>query len=364
MKRRWFDLALTLTAVMLIVSIGMGVFFLPTADFSEEENRMLADLPIPTLQNITNGSFSASVSDYLRDRIPLRLEFIRTKAYTELLLLKGENNGILFCRDGYLLDRGEYGTLDKARKNIEYYGELSARLSATNIPVTVAYIPRGIDVMSHTLPELYRGEHTDVMTLIPTGTSLLSPLKNAAESGAYVWFRTDHHWTAHGAYIAYTELADILGYIPYPRESFDVEQVSESFLGTLYSKAGCVAPIPDSIELYRYADDGEYLLTIDQNYTQKGLYFDGFLAKKDKYSVFLGGNYATLSIEKSNAPQRERLLIIKDSYTNSLAPFLARHFDLLLLDPRYFDGGDTELLKLAQESDKALILQGIDTVSN
>ena len=362
MKRRWFDLALTLTAGLLILSIGAGTLLLPSADFSEEENRMLADLPILSLRSITNGSLSASVSDYLRDRLPLRLGFIRTKAYTELTLLKGENNGVLFCRDGYLLDRGEY-TADRAKENMEYYASLSKKFSDMGIPVTTAYIPRGIDVMSHVLPELYDGNHTDLTSLLSVGTDLLSPLKNAAESGEYVWFRTDHHWTAHGAYIAYTELSDDLGYIPYHRDSFDVERVSESFLGTLYSRAGCIAPIPDSIELYRYPTDGEYLLTFDQKKTQKGLYFDDFLTKKDKYSVFLGGNYATLSIEKENSQNRERLLIIKDSYTNSLAPFLARHFDLLLVDPRYFDGGDTELLKLAQEADRVLILQGIDTVA-
>lgn len=366
MPRHCFDLILTLTVGLLIISIGAGTLLLPSADFSEEENRALAPLPSVTLRGLSDGSLSSAVGEYLRDRLPLRREFVRSKAISELLALKGENNGVLFCGDGYLLDRGEYSSLDKAKENIEYYSALSKSLSDMGMPVSVAYVPRGIDVMSAKLPALYRGSHADVIGLIPTqevATDLISPLKNAADRGEYVWFRTDHHWTAHGAYIAYVELSDALGYIPYSRDSFRVECVSEDFLGTVYSKAGCIAPYPDTVELYRYEGDGEYLLTADRNSSQKGLYFYAFLDKKDKYSVFLGGNYATLSIEKRSDTPRKRLLIIKDSYANSLAPLLARHFDLLLIDPRYLEGEPPELLELAKSADAALILQGIETVA-
>ena len=44
----------------------------------------------------------------------------------------------------------------------------------------------------------------------------------------------------------------------------------------------------------------------------------------------------TVTQENPEAP-RERLLLIKDSYAHALAPFLARHYDLVLVDLRPVD---------------------------
>ena len=74
------------------------------------------------------------------------------------------------------------------------------------------------------------------------------------------------------------------------------------------------------------------------------LYDTSYLQKKDKYSAFLGGNKALVRVTWNDTP-RETLLIVKDSYAHSLAPFLARHFDLLLVDLRYFDGSVSELIE-------------------
>lgn len=365
MKRRLLDISLSVLSAVLILSIGAGVWLLPSHDFSEEENRALATISPPTLSELTDGSFSASVSDYFRDRIPLRNQFIRLKACSELMLLKGENNGVIFCRDGYLLDRGEYGAFDKAQKNISELSHLAMLLKSNGIPTSIAYVPRGIDVMTDKLPPLYRGNEGEIFDIVPTGaqyTDLLTPLRSAAKVGEYVWFKTDHHWTVHGAYIAYAELSKSLGYTPYEKEYFNIQEMSDKFLGSIYSRAGCVAASPDKLELYRYEGDGDYLLTVDGNQERIGLYFLEYLEKKDKYAVFLGGNYADLSIKKQTDEARPRLLIIKDSYANSLVPFLALHFDIELIDPRYYSNNG-ELSEKLKNADMALIIQGIDTVA-
>lgn len=365
MKKSYLDITLSIAAGVLILSVGAGVWLLPSDDFSEEENRALATLSSPTLASITDGSFSGDISNYLCDRLPFRIEAIRLRALTELLLLKGECNSVLFCRDGYLLDRGEYEDLTKAENKLNELSDLRSALSEAGIPVTVAYIPRGIDVMEEKLPSLYEGSQKDILTVITTDsadTDLTTPLKKAADAGEYVWFKTDHHWTSHGAYIAYSELSSALGYTPYQKDLFTQETVSEDFLGSIYSRAGCVASSPDTVELYRYEGDGEYLLSAEGELLQRGLYFPEHLEKKDKYSVFLGGNYAYLSIKKEADGSRPRLLIIKDSYANALVPFLALHFDIEMIDPRFYSGYE-EIYDKVKNTDQALILQGIDTIA-
>ena len=365
MKGKRLDVILTLSAGVTAFFIGVGTL-LPSDDFSEEENRMLSTLSAPTLSEIADGSFFASVSEYYRDRVPFRKFFTAAKTYTELAMGKGENNGVLFCKDGYLLDRGEYESLDAAKKNIGYFSTLANGFEAAGKETAVTYVPRGIDVMRDKLPLFYRGSEKEVWELLTLSehrvTELTPTLTEAAQRGEYVWYRTDHHWTSRGAYIAYRALSEEMGYTPYGEECFDRVTVSDGFLGSSYSKAGCVALFADSVELYRYAGDEEYTLRIDGGEGVYGLYFNEKLDTKDKYAVFLGGNYATVTVEKTGE-KRERLLILKDSYANSLVPFLALHYDLELIDLRYFEGGREKLLEKAVAADRVLIIHGIDTVA-
>ena len=65
------------------------------------------------------------------------------------------------------------------------------------------------------------------------------------------------------------------------------------------------------------------------------LYVERYLAEKDKYSYFLGGNQSlcVIETEHTDAP---KLLLIRDSYSDSLAPFLTERFsEIHLFDPRY-----------------------------
>ncbi|MBQ8849880.1 MAG: hypothetical protein IJ011_06100 [Clostridia bacterium] len=368
MKRKFFDVSLIAAAYLLLFGLGLGVILLPKEDFSEEENRMLATLELPTFAELVDGSFSSAVGELYRDRLPLRTSFTAAKAYAELMLFKGENNGVLFCRDGYLLEKGEYDDLGTAKKNIEYFSELEAICRELGVPFVCAVAPRGIDVMEYKLPEGYRGKYGEIWGILESSgieyLSLTEPLRSAAEAGEYVWYRTDHHWTSYGAYIAYRELADALGYSPYGADAFAVCEASDGFLGSVYSKAGCVAQRSDSVQLYRYTGDEDFTVRIgDSGEEREGFYFTEKLSTKDKYAVFLGGNYSELYIEKSGGEERERMLLIKDSYANAVSPFLALHFDIELVDLRYFEGGRDALCEKIGNADKVLLLHGIDTVA-
>ena len=91
---------------------------------------------------------------------------------------------------------------------------------------------------------------------------------------------------------------------------------------------------PDSIELWRYENDESVTLTIyDTSTTLKGFYDFSRLDTADKYAVFLGGNYAHATI--SSSANKPSLLLYKDSFANAVIPFLALHFNIDLIDPRY-----------------------------
>ena len=67
------------------------------------------------------------------------------------------------------------------------------------------------------------------------------------------------------------------------------------------------------------------------------LYDRSYLEKKDKYSAFLGGNQPLCVIKNEEFPDGGKILLIRDSYSDSLAPFLAQSFsEVHLMDLRYY----------------------------
>lgn len=68
---------------------------------------------------------------------------------------------------------------------------------------------------------------------------------------------------------------------------------------------------------------------------ESSLYHPEKLEVKDKYAYFLGGNQPLCVIQNPDAPDG-KLLVIRDSYSDSLAPFLAEQFqEVHLFDLRY-----------------------------
>ena len=96
MRKRIFDISLSVAAFAVILGIGAGILLLPKKEFSESENRMLSTLGMPTVEELLGGELSSSVGAFCRDHIPLREGLTAIKAYSELFLAKGENNGVLF----------------------------------------------------------------------------------------------------------------------------------------------------------------------------------------------------------------------------------------------------------------------------
>ena len=183
------------------------------------------------------------------------------------------------------------------------------------------------------------------------------------ENPSSLHYKTDHHWNTDGAYLAYTVLARQMGLTPYSPQAFERVTVTHSFLGTSDSKACLPGQQADTVVLYRYRGDETVTVENETGEVNLTAFYDLSATKeKDVYRVFLGGNHAMLRINLPNETSKPRLLLIKDSYANALIPFLALHFDVDAIDPRY---GNTDLQTLLSQTDyhRVLVLMGADTVS-
>lgn len=359
--------------VIIICFFSLFTMIYPDAEFSEQENRVLHQKPKLTLTTLTNGQFTSEISAYFKDQFPLRNQYVGLKSTAEILMRKQQVNGVLLGDEGNLITRKDYPETIGLERNIHDYILFAEAMEQRGIPCSFAAAGRSMDVLTQYTPSLYTDEFSKKIwacfdsMITEKGKSyidLLTPLKTAAENGEYVYYKTDHHWTTYGAYLAYCEIMESLGETPQSADVFTVEKASGEFYGTTWSTAGIKWIAPDTMEYYRYEGDMDYTVEImDDGSIINGFYDRSYLQVKDKYSSFIGGNNAYVRITKDNPEgQREKLLVIKDSYAHSVIPFLAYHYDLEVLDLRYYRESPA---KLVEETgvDRVLFLFNMDNIT-
>ncbi len=170
----------------------------------------------------------------------------------------------------------------------------------------------------------------------------------------YIYFRTDHHWTALGAYYAYTSFMKAIGEQAIPLSKYKNGTI-EGYLGTAYKAtlSDNLKAHPDSIAYYRPFTNYEYFAYSSTNKALKRNVVDPAYAKKGNgfYAVFLDGDYPWGEITTANK-NGKRIAVIKDSYANSFIPFLLPHFEnVYIVDPRYYKGSLTDFIKKQQITD-------------
>ena len=90
------------------------------------------------------------------------------------------------------------------------------------------------------------------------------------------------------------------------------------------------------------------------------LYDLSALEQKDKYELFLGGNYGQCVIT-TGTENGKHLLLVKDSFANSFVPFLTGDYETItMIDLRYYRGSMAEL---AAEVDDILVLTEVTNLA-
>lgn len=331
-----FNIFLSALFCLFIGSILVISTILPDKEMSELENRYLAKPPKLSLETLQNGTFMEDAEEYVSDQIVGRDFWVALKAWSERLSGKQENNGVYFGKEDTLLNRVNTPTQEELDKRLAYVDALVGNVS---VPVYLGLIPSSSAVWSDRLPA---GAPTaDELSLIEefyfnTGAQTLDMagalLEHKAED---IYYRTDHHWTSLGAFYGANVLLEAMGLEPLNLSDYEKTTVTTEFYGTTFSTSGVRWVAPDSIDTYISGDGVKVTSWFTGSPEEGNLYVDRYLNEKDKYSYFLGGNQSlcVIETEHTDAP---KVLVIRDSYSDSLAPFLTERFsEIHLFDPRY-----------------------------
>ena len=369
-SRNLGDIFLCGVSLLILFACMLTLLFSKDASFSEKENRALRTRPKVTFEKLLDGRYFSELTEFCSDQFPSRTLFTSTSTLIDLCLARKETNELIIANDGYLVARHDYKEFDTLKSNCEALSAFLKRTNDSGIPSFVFVAPRSIDVNEERLPSLYDSTITKEPYKIlnkSISSSYLIEINNELKDRSkteYIWYLTDHHWTTSGAYYAYLEISKKLQFDPLLKECFTVEAVNDSFLGTTFSRLGINdLKRKDTIMLYRYKDDDSFLVSEPStNKTTFGFYDFDALSQFDKYKVFLGGNTDIIRI-RDTTKYKPRLLLIKDSFANSIVPFLAIHYDIDMIDLRYYKGS---IQKYMNENtfDSILVLYGIDTLSS
>lgn len=353
-----------LCAVFLVIIFGVFLvnLFTPDKDFSQNENRVLAAKPEFSADALMSGSYTSDFEEYVNDQFVARDSFIAVKSMSELILGKHENGGVYFLNDRLV---ETFSKVDEALFSdnisaVRRFADLS------DIPVMFMLIPTSQEIYKDKLA--YGAPCADEKLLISCAydefkgntVDILGALASCKDE--YIFYRTDHHWTSLGAYYGYEALCGALGIEPVKLSDYEKNTLTNDFNGTLYSMSGVRFITPDEIDVY-VPSEGVTVVRYDGiEPSYGGLYYEEYLSFKDKYKVFLGGNCGRVVV-KTGREDLPKLLLLRDSYADSITPYLTNHFsEIHLLDLRYYKNSIT---KYAAENniDEILIMYGLKKFS-
>ncbi len=352
--------------------------------FSENENRYLSEFPKLNPKSVAEEEFMTGFDTWLSDRFFGRERWISTKNNIEEALGKTETSTVYTKDDRMLQILSEYDsigapysveTIDKNLNVIQTFAD-----AYPDTPVYFMLCPTSVGIYGQELlPEAVKNvtideqsmisdcyNKLDHVTVIPVAESLY------AAKDEYIYYRTDHHWTSLGAYKAYAAAGEILGYTPYSLDDFSVTTGSTEFQGTLFSKTLDQSVTKDTIDLYTLAENPiDFNLTTlsgGNSASYDSIFFPEYLEVKDKYSTYTGQNMGIVTITgagtQKNQQEEKSLLIIKDSYANSMIQFLANNYTTItMLDLRYLNQPYSSLIQV-EDYDQVLFLYNCITFSD
>lgn len=276
-------------------------------------------------------------------------------------------DGVFEANDGTLISLYAHHEESAYTDDYKAIGDFSDKCT---VPVYVAFPPRKMDALTTLLPSDFPIGHSEYLYRLAEKTlskssAVYIDLYSALSSSEGTYFMTDHHWTHKGAYLAYAEIVSAMGKTPFDEEYFKTELLIEDFKGSDHSKKPesnltetVIGAYPDgkfTVEnvTYPYGSD-------ENNTVIEGFFDYSKLKSYEPYAVYLGGNNPYVRVRGEG--ERDCLVILRDSFANALAPYLASHFDLVLVDPRFYPDGISGVVE-RENASAVLVLENMGSVT-
>ena len=371
-------------SLLILGIIGMLWFLRP--DTSVIEKRKLTEFPKFSWSEFWDGTFFKQVDTWYADTFPLREPLIAGNQWiTERYGIRGDQivGDAMVADDIPDAEAQGKAEIDITPKEpledgtIDNLGEMQGQIYITeNSGYGLYYFTQdGADQMAGALNKIYQnvGDKVNMYVMVcPLSSgimldqSVLDDMGCSDEKAAiqylygrldegihtvdafdnikmhnaeYIYFHTDHHWTALGAYYAYQVFCQEKGIEPHDFKDYETMEFP-GFLGTFYSNSNNSAALgsnPDTVVAYIPKGTNSMKMT-----NRDGSVMDwpvvndvSDYAKSELYAAF-GADSPFSVAHNETITDGSAVLLIKDSFGNAFVPWLVDHYEYVYwIDFRY-----------------------------
>lgn len=348
---------ISVTISIIIIIFLILFIFSNKLEFSENENRYLEKFPNFNFEDLIDNKYLKNIDSYLQDHFVFRDEFIKIRTnYLMLLNYKEVNN--VFINNKMLIEK-----YIEPKKTEKLINKLNFIEENVNKKIDLMLVPTSISIYKELLPNYYINNQIETMNYIYDNVNMnkISVYNTLIEhkDEKMLYYSMDHHWNIYGAYYAYLEYCKYKEMDCFKLEDFNIEEVEDTFKGTIYSKVLYETEQLDKI--YKVTKDDVIVKYPDS--VKNTLYEEKYLNLKDKYSYYLNNNNSIIEIETNNINNKS-ILIVKDSYANCFIPFLTSNYKkIVIIDPRYYKLSILDYIK-SNNFDDILFLYNMNTIDN
>lgn len=373
----------------------IGIFMRARPQVSVLEKRELAEFPEITFVGVWNGTFFKELDIWYSDTYPLREQMIAAdkkveSAYgvrSEQII---ESKGVPAKKP----DADKTAEQEKPEENLPdgtvrtTVGEMRGSVYITNncgyemyafledvnlefaqtmnniysrfkgiVDIYVMMVPTGAGVMLDKSVLDYLGTSDELAAVrfdyskMDAGIKKVEVVETLRRHNAeYIYFHSDHHWTALGAYYAYREFCKVKGIKPHDIKNYEKREL-HGFLGSFYTESNQspeIAANPDTV--IAYIPKGTNKMTmIDENNqpTEYNVINDMSRATPSEYYLtFVMGDAPLCYTHNETLHDGSAVLVIKDSHGNAFIPWLVDHYEYVYwIDPRYTQNTISQMIR-------------------
>lgn len=301
--------------------------------FSYSERRKLAGFPQFSFEKLFSGDWFEEFEKYSLDQFVFRDGFRTIKAIGTFYLFNQKDNNGIYIVDGniskYDYPLNEKSVINAAEKLNEVYEKYlqGMNVSYALIPDKNYFLAAGNGYLGIDYDRMQKimNQNIENMKYIDLFGSL------AIED----YYKTDIHWSQDKILKATNKLLNELGSDIQIDESQYSRKELYPFYGSYYRQLA-LNIAPDKL-VYMTNDLLEKAVVYDyESKTYSDIYMPERFNGMDSYDVFLSGAKALITIENPESTTDRELILFRDSFGSSIAPFLLGGYDkITLVDLRY-----------------------------